>query len=187
MSAAGPDTTLFAVLVLPSPSGKNLIFCLQSSAEVCQGVLTLSCRGTGSSEGDGDGGPSAVAPAVIPTATSPRFGAAGHWETLRSAERRQPRRVLLPQAAQGAASPLLPEGHTGGRTCPQCRGPPSGNVSTAFGSRGRARPVGTGAPVNSQAACVRHTSLRRRRIKGFPANPSALHLRSILISKLMQV
>lgn len=41
--------------------------------------------------------------------------------------------------------------------------------------------------VNSQNACIRHTSLRRRKIKGFPANPSALHLFSILISKLMQV
>lgn len=183
MSAAGPDTALFAVLVLPSPSGKNLIFCLQSSAEVCQGVLTLSCRGTGSSEGVPPRWPLLSYPPPHP----PALGLRGTGRLSVEPSGGSPGGCFSPRQPRALPLRRCQRGTRGRRTCPQCRGPPSGNVPSAFGSRGRARPVGTGAPVNLQVACVRHTSLRRRRIKGFPANPSALHLRSILISKLMQV
>lgn len=101
-------------------------------------MLTLACTGKGSSEGDGDGGPSEVAPAVIPPVVSTRFGAAGAlgWLlTERSSSSpgacfcpRQPRVLPLGPCQRGTrGEDLSPVLQSSLRQPPQCfRDPAAG-------------------------------------------------------------
>lgn len=114
--------------------------CTQFSRGLFRRMLALACTGKGSSEGDGDGGPSEVAPAVIPPVASTRFGAAGALGWLLTERSSSSLERASAPGSPGCCLSAPARGAPEGRTCPLYRSPPSGNLPSAFGIQRQGSP-----------------------------------------------